>query len=309
LELAQEFQSNDGGDEELPEPKRAKTDDADDLDDEPQGIDAAMKDNDDSAREDGTDDADDADMDADSQFGDTTEADNTDMVTESEPKQQDEKPKGRPRGREKTRRDDESFIALDDTIWEPIVDFYGLADTFPRDQFMARACGDAKALYFVCTPIKNLMNRGIQDRVTVLNTGLKAFARNTKDCKVVYRVVQEGIHYLAPHMTKRKIVATYGDFSKCVDAEAIRLETFTDEFADAVRKLEQGSFVVALKGYEEDVFQKLFLVMWRCRGDAVNCLVAKVEMDGVKSKLRAIPENEAETKEAQNVAILDELSR
>jgi hypothetical protein len=51
--------------------------------------------------------------------------------------------------------------------------------------------------------------------------------------------------------------------------------------------LEPGSFVVALKGYERDVFQKLFLVMWRCRGDAVDCLVAKVEMEGMKSKLRA----------------------
>jgi hypothetical protein len=252
---------------------------------------------------DGTDDADDAEVDANSQFGDTTGAGNTDIVSESEPKQQEEKQKGRPRGREKTRGDDERFIAVDDTIWEPIVDFYGFADTFPRDQFMARACGDAKALYFVGRPIKNLMNRGIQDRVTVVNTGLKGFARNTKDCKVVYRVAQEGIHYLAPHMTKRKIIATYGDFSKCVDAGTIRLETFTDEFADAVRKFEPGSFVVALEGYEHDVFQKLFLVMWRCRGDAVNCLVTKVEMDGVKSKLRAIPENEV--REAQNAASMD----
>ena len=303
LELAQELQITATRGKE-PIPKRTKTDDTDGPDYEPKGSDAAMMDNDDdSDRVDGTDEVDDADMDADSEFGDTSRACNTDMVSESEPKQQDGKPKRRPHGREKTRGTNESFITLYDAIWEPIVDFYGLTDTFPRDQFMARACGDAKALYFVGTPIKNLMNHGIQDRVTIVNTGLKGFARNTKDCKVVYRVAQEGIHYLAPHMTKRKIIATYGDFSKCVRAGTIRLETFTDEFADAVRKLEPGSFVVALKGYERDVFQKLFLVMWRCRGDAVNCLVTKVEMDGLKSKLRAIPENEA--KEGQNVASMD----
>jgi hypothetical protein len=107
---------------------------------------------------------------------------------------------------------------------------------------------------------------------------------------VIYQVAQEGIHYVvALHMTKRKIIATtYGDFSKCVDAGTICLETFMDEFADAVRKFEPGSFDVGLKCYDHDIFQKLFLVMWRCRGDDVNCLVTKVEMDRVKSKLRAI---------------------
>jgi hypothetical protein len=33
-----------------------------------------------------------------------------------------------------------------------------------------------RKLYFVGTPIKNLMNRGIHDHITVVNTGLKGFA-------------------------------------------------------------------------------------------------------------------------------------
>jgi hypothetical protein len=297
-ELAQELQT----DAEESQAKPFKTDDIDGLDDNANGSNVARKDyQDESGGMDGTD-ADDAGVDTDSPFGDTTEVDNTDMVSQSEPKQQDAKKpfKGNPRRQQKGQGDDESFIALEDSIWEPIVDFYGLSDTFPRDQYMARACGEAKALYFVGSTIKNLMDRRIQDRLKVINTGLKGFARNTKDCKVVYRVAQEGIHYLAPHMEKRKVVATYGDFSKCIETGTIRLEVFSDEFAEAVRKLEPGSFVVALKGYERDVFQKLFLVMWRCRGDAIDCLVAKVEMEGMRSKLRAIPENEAN--EAQNVA-------
>jgi hypothetical protein len=63
-----------------------------------------MMDNDeDCDRMDGTDDAYDAEMDADPQFGDATgAAGNSDMVSESETKQQEEKPKGRPRGQEKT---------------------------------------------------------------------------------------------------------------------------------------------------------------------------------------------------------------
>ena len=91
-------------------------------------------------------------------------------------------------------------------------------------------------------------------------------------------------------MTKCKIVANIDNFSKCVNMESnLRLELFSDVFAVQVRKLDPGSVVVALKGYENDIFRKLFVVMWRCRKDAVNCLVGKVEIDGVKSKIQAIP--------------------
>eukprot|EP00978_Attheya_sp_CCMP212_P011427 scaffold28204_cov42-Attheya_sp.AAC.2 len=205
-------------------------------------------------------------------------------------------PTGKPllRGRGRTRGDmgNERFLNVDDALWGPLIEFYGLKPSFPRNQLMARACGDAKILYFISNSItSNLIDRGIQDRLTVINSGLKAFERNSKDCLVNYRVAQEGIHFVAPHMTKQKIVADPMDFVKCIAPGGIRLEaTFTKEFTEKVRALAVGSFVVALNGYEMDIFKKMFLVMWRCRGDAINCLVAKVEMEGMRSKLRALGE-------------------
>jgi hypothetical protein len=196
MELAREFQTD------AEEANPAMTDFMDGLDDNVNSSNVARKDNEEeSGGVDGTD-AVDADLDADSPSADTAEVDNRDMVSQSERKQQDAKRpfKGNPRRQQKGQGDvesfialddsiwepivdfqqkgqgdDESFIALDDSIWEPIVDFYGLSDTFPRDQYMARACGEAKALYFVGAPIKNLMNHGIQDRLKVINTGLKGF--------------------------------------------------------------------------------------------------------------------------------------
>jgi hypothetical protein len=49
---------------------------------------------------------------------------------------------------------------------------------------MAHACSVTKALYFGGTPVKNLMNHETQDYLKVINTHLKSFAQNTKDCKV-----------------------------------------------------------------------------------------------------------------------------
>ena len=47
---------------------------------------------------------------------------------------------------------------------------------------------------------------------------------------------------------------------------------------------------MALKGYELNIAKKMYLVMWRCRGDNVNCLVNAAEMAGFHSKMKAIPQ-------------------
>jgi hypothetical protein len=41
-------------------------------------------------------------------------------------------------------------------------------------------------------------------------------------------------------------------------------------------------------GYEDDITKKMYLVMWKCRGDNVNCLVNKVDMVAFQHKLDAL---------------------
>jgi len=180
------------------------------------------------------------------------------------------------------------FTKPDADKFPPLVEHYGFTESFPQDQLMVRSNGEAKLIYFMSGAIKKeLIDRGLQDRVMPINSGLKAFERNTKrECEVDYRVTQEAIHFIAPHMTKRVVIADPEDYVRCLGPGGIRLSHFSTEFAEAVRSLTIGSFVVALRGYERNVSEKMFIVMWRCRGDAMNCLVAKAELDGMFSKLR-----------------------
>jgi hypothetical protein len=55
-----------------------------------------------------------------------------------------------------------------------------------------------------------------------------------------------------------------------------------------MKAISLGAFVVALEGYEEDIAKKMYLVMWKCRGDNVNCLVTKSEMAHFENKLKAL---------------------
>jgi len=198
-----------------------------------------------------------------------------------------------PRGKhiKKTDLSNENFVPISDDFWPAIVEHFGLTPAFPKQQYMSRARGESKVLYFISRSIKeNLIDRGIQDRITVINSGLKGFERQNilRDCDMSYRVAQEGIQFLIPYMTKRIFTASIDDFHKCVRTGLIKFDGFSESFRKVLEPLEPGSFVVVLEGYEKDIVKKMFVVMWRCRGVAMNCLVAKVEMEAIIAKLRAL---------------------
>ena len=184
----------------------------------------------------------------------------------------------------------DDFIPVPESVFEPLKEFYGLDDEgFEASNYMIRSGSDGKVLYFITKTIKSLLiDRGIQDKVTVINSGLKGFQRNNKDCEVPYRVSQEGVHFVAPHMKKRKISANLKDFELCLSNPTVHIKDFLEDFASKVREMAVGSFVVMLEGYENDYIKKLIVVMWRCRADTVNYLVTQTEIDGIKSKIRAI---------------------
>jgi 16S rRNA C967 or C1407 C5-methylase (RsmB/RsmF family) len=188
-------------------------------------------------------------------------------------------------------RDD--FIPIADDVFGPLKDFYGLSsDSFDEGNYMSRACGDGKVLYFITKSIKALIDTGIQERLTTITSGVKGFTRCSKDCSVGHRIAQEGVHFVAPHMTKRKLIVDLEDFQKCLVPGNLEVATFSEGFAKEVRALSFGSFVVCLRGFENDYLKKLVLVVWRCRSDMTSTMANQAELDGMKSRLRSI-NNEA----------------
>jgi 16S rRNA C967 or C1407 C5-methylase (RsmB/RsmF family) len=81
----------------------------------------------------------------------------------------------------------EDFVPVDSAVMDEIIQYYGLSNDFPRELYMTRAGGDSKQIYYIARPIKDLIDLGLQRRVTVINTGLKGFARNNQECSCKYR--------------------------------------------------------------------------------------------------------------------------
>jgi 16S rRNA C967 or C1407 C5-methylase (RsmB/RsmF family) len=187
----------------------------------------------------------------------------------------------------------DDFAAVRDDIMDPLIEHYGLSNGFDKTLYMARACSESKVIYYVGRAVKQLFDLGIQKRVTIVNTGLKGFMRNNRnvaDCAVTYRVCQEGVQFLVPYMTKRKYIVGREDFRTCLlgDGKTIPLFKFSDDFRNQVKEESPGSIVVLLDGYEDKLDQKLLVCMWKCRGESIDSLVAKVEVDGLLSKLDAM---------------------
>ena len=186
----------------------------------------------------------------------------------------------------------EDFLPVNDSLWPDIEEEFGLDPaTLPKDQFMVRSDSkDSKVIYFITKSIKEqLIDRGIQDRVTVINSGLKAFERsNYAEGHRRYRLAQEGVHYVIPHLTKRVLTAGMDDFAACMKEGYLSLDTFTESFQKKLDDLNPGSFVVMLEGYEKDVSKKMFLVMWRREKKFVTCFVTKIERDAIVSKMGAL---------------------
>merc|ERR1712194_278212 len=134
---------------------------------------------------------------------------------------------------------------------------------------------------------EKLLDNGIQGRVTVINSGLKGFERCSLKEMKSYRLAQEGIQYVAPHMTKRILTAKMDDFAVCLQKGFTPFNAFSEPFQKGLEQLTPGSFLVALEGYEKDVSKKMYLVMWR-RNNCVDCFVAKIEKDGILMEMWAL---------------------
>jgi len=117
----------------------------------------------------------------------TTTNENTDTTTKNDDDTGNNKlVYGKPllRGRNKSRGQtgNYDFIPIKGDILPPLIEFYGLSDSFAHERFMARNTGDPKILYFITESVrKNLIDRGVQDKVTVVTSGLRAFEKGNRD--------------------------------------------------------------------------------------------------------------------------------
>lgn len=105
--------------------------------------------------------------------------------------------------------------------------FYGIKDGFPHEHL----CSRSDRATSVCLVNKNLQDAClVGTHLRVLNTGVRCFAKVAYGEVPVFRPTEEGMGFVLPFMTKRKINATLTDLQQllaCRVGGAITMESFS----------------------------------------------------------------------------------
>ncbi|KAE8748043.1 hypothetical protein FOCC_FOCC005238 [Frankliniella occidentalis] len=167
-------------------------------------------------------------------------------------------PKGNPKKNPKSRgykEDPFVFFSESEELWPVLQEAYDLKSELSCTSFLTRcAVGKKKNIYFTTPALRDLIKNNEQ-RIKIINTGVKAFARcDNKAMKCCFRLAQEGLKCIESFIgPKRRIRVDKDDLVlllTCQDPSCPpEIEKYSAPTQEALNRLEDhGSFVVEFEG-------------------------------------------------------------
>ncbi|KAF0294944.1 tRNA (cytosine(34)-C(5))-methyltransferase [Amphibalanus amphitrite] len=158
-------------------------------------------------------------------------------------------PKKKPRRMRGYKEDPYFFVKKGDPMLEELEGFYGLSSEFDCSMLMTRCEQGKKKNIYLCSPAVRDLIEANQERVKVINSGVKVFARcDNKQTPCGFRLAQEGSDAILPYLTKRKVQVTAEDLGKILQYDDVELPcefTLLDERTQSAMA-ESGPGAIAL---------------------------------------------------------------
>jgi tRNA (cytosine34-C5)-methyltransferase len=199
----------------------------------------------------------------------------------------------------RARRDDELRSFAEDPklmlFLKEVQDFYGISPEVAAKHLLASSAG-CRRMYWVNERLHALVDCDRTPRPIIFSAGIKAFERNHNQqqpgCK--FRIRQEAVNYLLPHMTKRVVAMSAADFralisltAKGASKDKLFPENFSACVSEVFTALSTGCFIASLDDAgAAEVGAMLACVAWRApHGERRIVSVAR----GVCFELRVQP--------------------
>lgn len=164
--------------------------------------------------------------------------------------------------------------------WSPVVEnirnFYGLREDFPVSCLMTRS-EKSPTVYFVAPGCMEVLEaQKLDPSIKIIHTGLKLFQKRAlENVKCEFRVCAEGLPYLLPFITKRKLTISVEDFHILFKNNLPLFGEFSPEFAQQLQALDVGSAVVTVS-FNREHLKELSVPIWRAKA-SVGLFVARKE--------------------------------
>jgi 16S rRNA C967 or C1407 C5-methylase (RsmB/RsmF family) len=176
----------------------------------------------------------------------------------------------------RARRDDELRAFVEDPklalFVQEVQNFYGISPEVASKHLLASSAG-CRRMYWVNERLHALVDCDRTPRPIIFSAGIKAFERNHNQqqpgCK--FRIRQEAVNYLLPHMTKRVVAMSAVDFRSLISLTAkgaskdkLFSENFSQRTAAELTVLSTGCFIATLDDAgAAEVGAMLACVAWR----------------------------------------------
>ncbi|CAG9464524.1 unnamed protein product [Pedinophyceae sp. YPF-701] len=116
----------------------------------------------------------------------------------------------------------------DPDMLRTVREFYGLSDGINLEtQLVTRSTGEAaarpKKVYLISREVKNLLATDHTECMKIMALGVKVFERQEAQTPggCSYRIAQEGLPLLLPHITKQRIFVSAGEFERLLDQRVV----------------------------------------------------------------------------------------
>lgn len=151
-----------------------------------------------------------------------------------------------------------------------------------------------KVVYLVSKSASDALAADHHRELKVVAAGMKAFERKVgSDRSIEYRLLQEGIHLLAPYISKRKVEVTIQDFCNLLEAGQVSLSSMSPTTVTRIIQQPPGILVLVYRFRREDVLRKsvdeaskeqtkpekdhmFYILCWKGNGFAVNVTCKKI---------------------------------
>lgn len=149
------------------------------------------------------------------------------------------------------REDPFIYFKPDEPIYPKIRDYFKL--TLPSTVFLTRCVDESKknSVYFTTERVRQVMENNV-DRVKIINTGVKAFARcENKGATCDYRIAQEGALSTIPFIGARRLHPARDDMEKMLLSDdqdtPPEIAKMSEKFREELEGTETGSVAFLFK--------------------------------------------------------------
>lgn len=167
----------------------------------------------------------------------------------------------------------------------------------------------SKSVYYLPEAMRDIIRGDDKSKLKVVMAGIKVFERSQKGAfagggECGYRLNQDGVSVMAPHITKRKIKCSVQDFCNFLEGGLVSFTTLSPDVLQGLQAVSSGSVVCYYEFERGDIVESdgagdsasghdgrshtFYAVCWRGIKNTLNVMCTKNDLEDMKHQFKAL---------------------